>query len=355
MELDVYERLQQHLDRLPMGFPKSRSGVEMELLQKLFDSEEAGMACALDVRPETAEAIAQRLGIDIPTAEERLEKMARKGLLFRSRRDGKTFYSGSAFVVGIYEYQVRKLDRDFAMKKDRYLKEGFYDEYCRGREGHSTFFRVIPVDKSIQPELGAYQYEDVRDIIRQQKTISITDCICRVKAGLLGHPCERPHETCFAFGAGAEFYIENGWGRSVTQDEALEILEMCDREALVLSPSNAQRPAAICACCSCCCDFLHSLKRFDKPSLVTHAAFYAEVDSQNCAGCETCLERCQMEAISMGEAGARINTDRCIGCGLCATTCPEEAIGLKRRKDLEAPPEKMGLLFKKIAAERGKA
>ena len=39
--------------------------------------------------------------------------------------------------------------------------------------------------------------------------------------------------------------------------------------------------------------------------------------------CETCIERCQMEALAMNEDDAcGVSLDRCIGCGLCAWACP---------------------------------
>ena len=353
MSSEVYQKLQEHLDRLPMGFPRTESGVELEILQKLFTPEEAEIACALGLKPEPAEAVAERLGRDADEMREELLEMSNKGLIFRTERDGQTSFSGAAFVVGIYEYHVRTMDREFAEKKAKYLEEAFYDELHRG-EGKSSFLRVIPVSKSVDSDLGIYQYEEVRSLISQQKLISVTDCICRVKANLLGRPCERPKETCFAFGAGAKFYIDNGWGREVSIDEALSILDMCDRERLVLSPSNSQRPVAICACCSCCCDFLHSLKRFDRPALVANATFCAEVDPDACEGCETCVDRCQMEAIAMEDSLAAVIADRCIGCGLCVSTCPTGALSLSRRETAGVPPEHIGHFFKQLAAERGK-
>ena len=44
-ELDVYERLRDHLHHLPVGFPSTKSGVELRILRQLFTEEEAEMAC----------------------------------------------------------------------------------------------------------------------------------------------------------------------------------------------------------------------------------------------------------------------------------------------------------------------
>ena len=41
MSSEAYRKLQEHLDRLPMGFPRTESGVEFEILQQLFAPEEA--------------------------------------------------------------------------------------------------------------------------------------------------------------------------------------------------------------------------------------------------------------------------------------------------------------------------
>ena len=41
---DVYEKLAQHLDNLPTGYPRTESGVEMRILKRLFSLEEARIA-----------------------------------------------------------------------------------------------------------------------------------------------------------------------------------------------------------------------------------------------------------------------------------------------------------------------
>jgi hypothetical protein len=39
----IYDELREFLDRLPGGFPQTESGVEMRILRKLFDLDEARM------------------------------------------------------------------------------------------------------------------------------------------------------------------------------------------------------------------------------------------------------------------------------------------------------------------------
>lgn len=36
----VYEKLREHLDSLPVGFSKTKSGVEIDILKKIFEPEE---------------------------------------------------------------------------------------------------------------------------------------------------------------------------------------------------------------------------------------------------------------------------------------------------------------------------
>ena len=52
----------------------------------------------------------------------------------------------------------------------------------------------------------------------------------------------------------------------------------------------------------------------------------AKVDKEKCTGCETCVEECPSEAISMASEKALINIEECVDCGVCVDACPEEAI-----------------------------
>jgi electron transport complex protein RnfB len=86
--------------------------------------------------------------------------------------------------------------------------------------------------------------------------------------------------------------------------------------------------------------------------------YYTEVDSEACSGCETCVDRCQMEAIRIGANDeAEIDRDRCIGCGLCIPTCPEEALTLRPKPESErrVPPATGREYVMQLAQSRGKS
>ena len=49
--------------------------------------------------------------------------------------------------------------------------------------------------------------------------------------------------------------------------------------------------------------------------------------TDDCIGCETCIEYCLYEAITL-ENGKAVQNDNCRQCGRCVTYCPSNAIRL---------------------------
>jgi len=58
---DIYRKLQKRLDKLPIGFPPTDSGVEVELLKSLFSPQEAEITIHLKLLPETLGVISNVL------------------------------------------------------------------------------------------------------------------------------------------------------------------------------------------------------------------------------------------------------------------------------------------------------
>ncbi|MFX0123212.1 MAG: 4Fe-4S binding protein [Candidatus Hodarchaeota archaeon] len=350
-ELDVYNRLREHLHGLPVGFPSTQSGVEIRILKRLFTEEEAEMAIQLSPFASTATDVAEKTGQDPESVESILEKMSTKGLIFNSRKGGITTYRASWFIVGIFEYQVNRLTKEFVEEFDKYMDDGLRDELY-SYDTHQL--RIVPINQAINAGKRIASYDDARELIKQQSKISIHNCICRQKKDLQGSSCSRheEREVCLAFSSGAYYYLEHGLGREITQEEALKSLDFAEEKGLVLSPGNAQKTFVMCLCCGDCCEFLSLLKKYPKPSSLIKSNYYAQVDRDLCSGCETCVDRCQMDAISIIEDISTINLDFCIGCGLCVTTCPEEALSLQIKTERAVPPANVNELYMKIGNER---
>jgi ferredoxin len=51
-----------------------------------------------------------------------------------------------------------------------------------------------------------------------------------------------------------------------------------------------------------------------------------KVDVSKCDACETCVEECPSEAISMVDEHAYIDPEECVECLSCVDVCPNEAI-----------------------------
>ncbi len=353
MANDIYEMLREQLDQYSVGFPKTRSGVEIKILKKLFTEEEAKMYLNLTMLLEPPETVAERIGKNVEETTSLLERMFEKGLIFRLKRGESVKYAVVPFVIGFYEFQVNRMDQELARLVDQYFEEAF----IRQTSSQTVPMRTIPVNKAIDVSWPVAPYEDVREIIKQKDRIAVANCICRTQKGLLNEGCDKPSEVCFSFGSHAEYYVDRGMGRWITQEEALHILDKCEEAGLVPQPYNAQNPGGMCNCCGDCCGILRALKKHPRPSQMVVANYYAEVDPELCVACETCLERCQMEAIIIGEDEiAHINRDRCIGCGLCVTTCSTGALNLKPKppEQRREPPPSAKDTIMQMAKERGK-
>jgi ferredoxin len=334
MSVDSYEKLREFLNRFPIGFRKTDSGVEIEILKRLFTEEEAELTTFLTIRPERPQSIARRAGKNIAEIKNKLEAMAKKGLIFRSRRDKKILYNSAPFMIGLYEYSVNKIDKELAqLFKDYYYEAGLEELGASNIPG----FKVIPLEETIQTETTLFPYQMLENSIRNARVISVADCVCRKEAHLLGEGCDHPIETCLSFGVAAEYYIENGMGRKITVEEALQIIKDADESGLVHAGANSKHLSNICNCCPCCCISMKGMTQFgqDKQKFM-NAIFESIVDEEACITCGNCVERCPVEAITLEDI-AIVDRDLCLGCGLCASVCQEEAISLKTRNDAIEP------------------
>lgn len=332
---EVYRRLAARLDALPHGFPRTPGGVELRILEKIFAPEEAALAARLMPMPETVEELARRLHLPADELGPRLEGMAVRGQVLAARRDGQATYMLAPFVVGIYELQLGRMDAELAE-----LFEEYSPSLVRELGGsRPALARVVPVNARIEAQAEVLRYESVRDLLGRARSFRLMECICRKEQALVGKPCAHTRETCLAFSPAPDAYagtLPEGFGRTISQAEALAVLDQCEREGLVHCTYNVQRQNMfVCNCCSCCCGFLRGLKDFGAPHLLMRSNYVAAVDAQACAACGDCLARCPMEALRLEGDGCQVDGARCLGCGVCTLDCPTDAISLTGRPPAE--------------------
>jgi NAD-dependent dihydropyrimidine dehydrogenase PreA subunit len=332
MARDSYEKLAEHLDNLPGGFPRSPSGVEIRILRRLFTPDEANLAVHLTLIPEEPRVVARRAKVPIEEVARRLEEMDKKGLVIGIQRKGEPLkYMAQQFIVGFWEAQVNKLSRELVEEFEEYLPSLFDPGTWR----KVPQMRTIPVEKSIAVQPEVMPYERAEELVRNNTTFAVSNCICRQELRILGKGCDKPEESCLQFGLAAEGVVHMGRGRAISMEETLAILRRAEETGLVLQPANAKNPLFICTCCGCCCGVLRLLKYDPKPASLVASPFVASLNSDTCKGCGICTKRCQMEALHLDNKKAILDLDRCIGCGLCVDTCRTKSLTLLRKPEAQ--------------------
>ena len=340
---DVYQRLAKKLDKLPQGFPTTESGVELQILRKIFSVEDAGTALHLGPIPKTAAKISKRLKKSESETRETLESMKNRGQIQSTMWRGDRRYHLAPFVIGIFEYQLPFMDRELAELCEEYAPH--LAETLGGTE--PGLARVVPVHQKIDGRTTVLAYEDTRKMIEGARSFRVMDCICRKEKDLVGEPCSHTVETCLTFSKRENAYDDSHLGgRILTKEEAMAVLDAAEEEGLVHCTYNFEHDQMfVCNCCSCCCGLMRLLTEYHTPYGLVRSNWEAVIDEDLCATCGVCAnERCPVDAISeVDHALKKVDGTRCIGCGVCSVACEFDAVQLVERPESEqlTPPKNL--------------
>jgi len=333
-----YEKLAGELDRIPNGFPRTKSGVELKLLAKLFTPDDAALASTLSMDPKSISEITSGNNMDEAEVKAKLISMVRRGLIDMKRLEGKGFvYHLIPFVVGFYERQNARIDKEFAELFEQYYQEAFHQTML----AHPSVHRIIPMEKTIPVDIDVMPYEKASTYLDQAKSWGVLDCTCRVQKKLIGQACDHTVKNCLVFSSKAGAFQKTEEIETISLEKALEILAEADREGLVHSINNAQTEVYyICNCCTCSCGILRGMVEFGSVHSIARSDFYAEVEAGHCTACELCLDRCEFNAMTMVDGICEVDRKACYGCGLCISSCESNALSLvqKSPEELIPPP-----------------
>jgi electron transport complex protein RnfB len=352
----IYRQLQLQLDKYPIGYPATQSGVEIDILKYFFAPLQAKIALCLTLRSIPVAKIRKRLKekFDIELSSDdllvRLDEMFMKGVISRSGSTCPARYSIAMLAIGMFEYSVDDLTYELVEMIHKYFDEAFGAEFFRSSLPQ---LRTSPHLKAIVPEYIVDTYDNMRHFISKTKeTIHVANCVCKQAEALMGKPCKQTDniEVCLLIGSTS--YAARGRARLISKEECLNILEQAHDKGMVLQPGNSRKPNCICICCGCCCGVLTTAKKQDRPARFFASNYYARINMDLCKGCGICLQRCQMDAIISEDKNFRVDLDRCIGCGLCVTKCKPQAVKLIKKDKVTVPPLNTEILYLSILREK---
>lgn len=361
MSKEVYKELLEVMKKRRGGYSGKDIPEFYEMVEEMFTPQEAEVNNAMPRGPFTAKDMAKQMGRDEVEIEEILEAMANKGLCIALKKDGTQFYQGARFMPGILEYQFmpgRTSERDKKIARLIHAYEKAYDEKIDATAVTFPTTRVITVDRTVAAGNQVHTYDQVQTYIDQYEPIAVTTCYCRHAAALRDEDIHgMPNDVCMQFGMGAQFAIERLGGRKLTKKEAREVLDRAEEAGLIHMSQNLQNMSGamdfICNCDRWNCVVVTGALAQPKPGLFFNSGFEPRFDPDLCVACETCIDRCPPEALTMGEDNVpEVDLERCFGCAVCATGCPEAAIKMVNKDGFPEPPRDGKALKEAIIASR---
>ena len=364
----TYHLLQQRLDRNVTGAPDSP--VFTQILKLLFSTEEADIARQMPTQFTSLGRLARKLEVDPAALDDKLTRMAQRGLVLDVERHGKRYFTLAPVVIGFFEFTFMRTRDNLPMAElARLFEEYFFqdDHFAR-----AVFSGETQIGRSLVREEGLpvgdhveiLDWERASHIVETASSHAVSTCACRHHHSHLGTACERPQRTCLTFNYSAEMLVRNGIAEPISMSESMAILAQSKDAGLAQTADNVQRQVSyICNCCGCCCGMMTAIRRFDIRNAIVSSNWISEVDLARCNGCGRCVKACPTQAIEIvqGEPQgykrprwAVRDADLCLGCGVCYGACTHGAMHLQPREQRVFTPETTFDRMVAMAIERGK-
>lgn len=84
--------------------------------------------------------------------------------------------------------------------------------------------------------------------------------------------------------------------------------------------------------------------KYGQPMMAS-SGYVVKANKELCNACETCIDICPFDALSLVNDSVSVNWGKCMGCGVCVDKCPEKVLSLVRDEKKGVPLD-MELLTK---------
>ncbi|MBQ9036263.1 MAG: FAD-dependent oxidoreductase [Erysipelotrichaceae bacterium] len=262
--------------------------------------------------PYSPEEIAKRNNMSLEDTKKMIDHLCWVGVLEMNREneDHHKQYNVPIFVPGSAEFMMMndeltaqhpELATFFNLMTQMPL-EGVTPMVPPG--GAGIGMHVIPVEKAIEHENKSISVEHISHWLKKYDKYSVGQCTCRKQQAMRGEGSgEINGEYCMGVGDMAEYCVDKGMGRYISYEEALELLERCERHGFVHQITNIDGEDKIVAICNCApgvCNALRTSQLYNTPNM-SASAYRAHVDAAKCVACGKCVEVCPVGAAKLGQ------------------------------------------------------
>jgi electron transport complex protein RnfB len=244
--VDVYEELIEWLKQYDEGLTHSDDMVA--LMKARYTPEDAALLTGIPIRYNAIEDLAELKGMSVEELQPRLDALARKGVVWKVFKYGKTRYR----ICDTYTIFYRSVYWGGGRNSEHYtmapfLNRTFETYFERFADSHTKGLRTLPIETTVGDTRGILPFEDVLKVLDDQDYFCVGNCSCKAKHNLdpdhencSHYPYE---ENCVHFGNFARYMVENGHGRELSREECRDVLLRCADEGMVHGVSNWLEPA----------------------------------------------------------------------------------------------------------------
>lgn len=328
----VYINLRNRLNRIGTGMGSDIDDNEnaWDFLMLLFSEDDAQHLLEMPMyKTFNALDYHNASGRDLEECKQILASMGDRGLISTRIRAGVPFYELMTMEPGIWERNIYRIDDPEYVNAHHHacgtdMNIAFNETPC-------PQLMVLPCSEDVV-EGDMVPYTSWEDAIRMQEEICVIPCACRRAADTLGTrdpDCAERFgtETCIFMGDYGHYMIEHGYGRQLTAEECIAEVKANVEKGLVPEILWTKTQDIMCQCCLCDCGVMGAYHAYGCEGEVMDyvSPYNLKYDAETCIGCGTCVDRCPMGAITLGDDGVCAMDRQCIRCGQCAYICPVDA------------------------------
>ncbi len=341
----IYVKLHNRLNRVGFGCGSEVTESCFDLYTYLWSEDDAKVCCEVPLYQWfNAWDYAEICGKSVEECDQILDDMAQRGLIARSKKSGKNYYTLQPYIAGYWE--ATELKTFYENGEDPYACHEILSQNGIGKDWQFNLSdnefglnTSCPVSVDVVAEDKLMPYMDWRQRIMQNTTVGVAACQCMIVDQCMSdqdYTDRFPLKRCMYLGDSGEYFISIGAAEAITPEEAVKIGEQCMEAGMVPEFVTAKDSDIICFCHSDECIQLQNVKKFEGTnpvSLKNYSAYNLNYDPDKCISCGACIERCPMKAISFDDENKCVHSDVCVRCGQCVTVCPASARILKARDD----------------------